>query len=70
MQLGFIGLGKMGSNMTQRLLKGGHNVIVSDRDPEAVKRVAATGATPTAHVEELVEKLTPPPHDLDHGPIG
>ncbi|MGH7274789.1 MAG: phosphogluconate dehydrogenase (NAD(+)-dependent, decarboxylating) [Nitrospiria bacterium] len=60
MQLGFIGLGKMGTNMTQRLLKGGHHLVVSDRDPEAVKRSAAVGARGTASVEELVDQLSPP----------
>lgn len=60
MQLGFIGLGKMGTNMTQRLLKGGHHLVVSDRDPEAVKRCAAAGARGTASVEELVDLLSPP----------
>ena len=60
MQLGFIGLGKMGSSMTQRLLKGGHHLVVSDRDPEAVKRCAAGGARGTASVEELVDQLSTP----------
>jgi 6-phosphogluconate dehydrogenase len=60
MQLGFIGLGKMGGNMVQRLFKGGHNVVVFDRNPEAVKALTALGATASRSVGEMVSKLSPP----------
>ena len=39
MQLGMVGLGRMGANMTRRLLRGGHQVVVSDLSPEAVKQL-------------------------------
>ncbi|MCH7760636.1 decarboxylating 6-phosphogluconate dehydrogenase [candidate division TA06 bacterium] len=60
MELGIIGLGKMGANMATRLLKGGHRVEVYDRNPEAVKTASATGADPSGSLEELVSKLTTP----------
>lgn len=60
MQLGFIGLGKMGGNMVQRLLRGGHKVVAFDRNPEVVKASAALGATASASVGEMVSKLSPP----------
>jgi 6-phosphogluconate dehydrogenase (decarboxylating) len=60
MQLGMIGLGRMGANMTTRLLGDSHEVVVYDRSPEAVARSAAEGATAAASLAELVAKLTPP----------
>jgi len=57
MQIGMIGLGKMGANMTTRLVNGGHQVIVTDRKPEAVEAAAAGGAVPAKSLAELVEKL-------------
>ena len=45
MQLGMIGLGRMGGNMVERLTRGGHQCVVYDRSAEAVARVAAKGAT-------------------------
>ncbi len=60
MELGMIGLGKMGANMTERLLKGGHQVIVYDRDAEPVDAVAALGASPSDSLEDLVNKLSAP----------
>jgi 6-phosphogluconate dehydrogenase len=47
----------MGANMTERLLKGGHNVVVFDRDPGAVARSASIGATASGSLSELVSKL-------------
>ena len=44
MQLGMVGLGKMGNYMTQRLIEGGHKVVAYDRDPQAVQRTVADGA--------------------------
>jgi 6-phosphogluconate dehydrogenase len=60
MQLGMVGLGKMGANMTTRLLEGGHEVVVFDVNPEAVRRSADNGATGSSSLQELVEKLTAP----------
>jgi 6-phosphogluconate dehydrogenase len=60
MELGMVGLGKMGANMTARLLLGGHRVVVSDRDPKAVAAAAEKGAIASASLEELVSALTPP----------
>ena len=44
MQIGMIGLGRMGANMVRRLLRGGHECVVNDRNPEAVKALVAEGA--------------------------
>jgi 6-phosphogluconate dehydrogenase len=60
MQLGIIGLGRMGSGMTQRLLAGGHQVVVFDRSSEAIAAVAAKGATGATSLEDLGEKLKDP----------
>jgi 6-phosphogluconate dehydrogenase len=60
MQLAMIGLGRMGGNMTERLLRGGHQVVVYDRSPEAVKTSAALGATSAGDPRDLVGKLTAP----------
>lgn len=60
MQIGMVGLGKMGANMTRRLLLGGHEVIVTDLNPEAVQAAAADGAVATSGSEELVSKLSAP----------
>lgn len=60
MQLGFIGLGKMGENMTRRLLKGGHELTVNDLDAELVRQLAALGARGAANIEALVRHLSPP----------
>ena len=60
MQLGLIGLGKMGDFMSQRLLNGGHQMVVYDRNPEAVKALAGAGATPSESLADLVSKLSAP----------
>jgi 6-phosphogluconate dehydrogenase len=60
MELGLIGLGRMGANMSQRLLGGGHRIVVYDRDPEAVHPVAKAGASGVGSLEELVRELSPP----------
>ncbi len=60
MQLGMIGLGKMGANMVRRLMKGGHQCVVSDLSPEAVANLAKEGATGSSSLEDLVSKLTKP----------
>jgi len=60
MQLGMVGLGRMGANMTRRLMRGGHTLVVSDRTPEVVKGMAGEGAVSSSSLEDLVSKLTPP----------
>jgi 6-phosphogluconate dehydrogenase len=61
MQVGMVGLGKMGGNMVTRLLRGGHRVSVFDLDPAVVKKVgSAEGATGAGSLEELVQSLEAP----------
>ncbi len=60
MQIGMIGLGRMGANMTRRLLRGGHSVVVYDLNPAAVAGLAAEGAVGSASLDELVAKLEAP----------
>jgi 6-phosphogluconate dehydrogenase len=60
MQLGMIGLGRMGANMVQRLLEGGHEVAAFDRSADAVKESAARGATGCNSLADLVKALKPP----------
>jgi len=60
MQLGMIGLGRMGGNMVRRLLQAGHQCVVYDASPETVKQLASEGATPASSSADLVQKLTPP----------
>jgi 6-phosphogluconate dehydrogenase len=60
MELGMIGLGRMGANMVQRLLGGGHRVVAYDRNPDATKAVEAMGALPASSLDELVGKLSQP----------
>lgn len=58
MELGMIGLGKMGANMIERLLKSGHRVVGYARSPDKVERVVEKGAEGANSLEELVSKLT------------
>jgi 6-phosphogluconate dehydrogenase len=60
MQLGMVGLGKMGANMTRRLMRGGHALVVSDLSAEAVKGLAREGAVASSSLDDLVSKLTAP----------
>jgi 6-phosphogluconate dehydrogenase len=60
MKIGFIGLGRMGSNMVRRILHRGHDCVVYNRSPEKVKQLATEGATGTASLDELVQKLDKP----------
>jgi 6-phosphogluconate dehydrogenase len=60
MQIGLVGLGRMGANMVRRLQKGGHTCAVFDLNPDSVKKVAAEGATGAASLEDLVQKLAKP----------
>ena len=60
MDIGFVGLGRMGYNMTLRLLKGGHRVVVWDRASATVQESAAHGAVPAADLAALVAALSAP----------
>jgi len=60
MHLGFIGLGRMGSNMVRRLVLDGHAVVVYNRTPEKTTEIASEGAIPSYSIEELVSKLEKP----------
>jgi 6-phosphogluconate dehydrogenase len=59
MQLGMIGLGRMGANIVRRVMRKGHECVVYDRDPQVVKALAGEGATGVRSVAELASKLTP-----------
>jgi 6-phosphogluconate dehydrogenase len=61
MQIGMIGLGRMGGNMVARMAKDGHDVVAFDQSPEAVARSEGDGARGAHSLEELVEKLTDSP---------
>ncbi len=60
MELGFIGLGRMGMNMVVRLVQGGHRVVVYNRSPEKVREAEGHGAVGTTSVADLVARLKPP----------
>ena len=60
MQLGMIGLGRMGANMVRRLLKGGHECIVFDMSPAAVNELTREKATGSSSLADLVKKLEKP----------
>jgi 6-phosphogluconate dehydrogenase len=60
MQLGMIGLGRMGANMVRRLLKGGHDCVVFDVSPQAIDALTPEGATGAASLRDLVAKLEKP----------
>ncbi len=60
MQLGMIGLGRMGGNMVRRLLRAGHQCVAFARNADSVKQVAAEGAIPATSLRDLVKKLQKP----------
>jgi len=60
MQLGMIGLGRMGANMVRRLIKGGHDCVVFDRSPDAVKALVKEKAVGATALADLVKKLEKP----------
>src|SRR5689334_23297000 len=60
MQLGMIGLGRMGGGMVKRLLRAGHECVVFDRQAEAVSALTAHGAVPAASTADLVSRLASP----------
>src|SRR5579864_6475721 len=62
MQLGMIGLGRMGGNIVRRLMRSGDSTVVYDRDPKAVQALTADGAVGAGGLEEFVSKLEKPRH--------
>src|SRR6185312_15059271 len=60
MQLGMIGLGRMGANMVRRLMRHGHEAVVFDRSSDAVARLAGEGATGADSLEDFVGRLAQP----------
>ncbi len=60
MQIGIVGLGRMGGNMTQRLIEHGHTVVTYDRNPDAIAATVEHGAVGVATLEEMVQRLESP----------
>ena len=60
MGLGMVGLGRMGANMTRRLVRGGHEVVVTDLSPDNVKQISGEGAIASASLDDFVNKLGTP----------
>ncbi|CAN5699501.1 decarboxylating 6-phosphogluconate dehydrogenase [soil metagenome] len=60
MKIGMVGLGRMGSNMSLRLLQGGHEVVVHDVSPDAIEKVASQGAMAAPSLQDLVHELDGP----------
>ena len=60
MQLGMVGLGRMGANMVRRLMKGGHNCVVFDMSPKSVAELAGEGATSSSSIQDFITKLQKP----------
>src|SRR5258705_8125333 len=60
MQLGMIGLGRMGANMVRRLMKGGNECVVFDRSPDAIKELVKDEATGATSLADFVKKLSKP----------
>src|ERR1700722_7471160 len=60
MRLGMVGLGKMGANMTRRLMRGGHEVVVTDLSADNVKHLSGEGAIASSGLDDFVSKLGKP----------
>ena len=60
MQLGMVGLGRMGANLVRRLMSDGHECVVFDVNPEAVKALEQEGATGSASLDAFIAKLRTP----------
>ncbi len=60
MKLGMVGMGRMGANMTRRLMRGGHQVVVTDLSAENVQRIATEGAVASASLDDFVSRLPKP----------
>src|SRR5919202_597396 len=72
MQIGFVGLGRMGGNMFHRLARGGHEVVAFNRSPGPVQEAVSHGATGASSLADLVNKLSAPRHIwlmLPAGPV-
>ena len=66
MQLGMIGLGRMGANMVRRLMRGGHSCVVHDMQTDAVKKLAGEGAVGATTLDEFIAKRTQPKSHCSH----
>src|SRR5215469_510256 len=60
MQIGMIGLGRMGANMVRRLIAGGHECVVFDRSANAVQELIRDHAVGASDLRDMIQKLTPP----------
>src|SRR5262245_35481331 len=60
MQIGMIGLGRMGGNMARRLMRGGHQVVAFDMSPDNVAKLAEEGADGAKSLQDFVARLSPP----------
>src|SRR5256885_13869 len=60
MQIGMVGLGRMGGNMARRLMRGGHEAVAYATDPSAVKQISSEGATGVSTLDDLVARLAQP----------
>ena len=60
MQIGMVGLGRMGANMVRRLMRGGHQCVAFDMNQDNVKQLAGEGATGAASLDDFVKKLNAP----------
>jgi 6-phosphogluconate dehydrogenase len=60
MELGIVGLGRMGANMARRLMRDGHRIVAYDVDPEAISELAGEGAEGASSLQELASKLSHP----------
>ena len=60
MELGMIGLGRMGNNMVRRLMKAGHHCVVYDLHPEAAQAIAKEGAVGTTSLQDFTKRLKSP----------
>ena len=70
MQLGLIGLGKMGGNMAERLRLGGHQVVGFDFNADAVPKLTESGNVGVSSLEDMGKNLKGPQGNLDHGAAG
>ena len=60
MQIGMVGLGRMGANMVRRLMRGGHAAAVFDLSADRVRELEREGAAPAVAIEDLIRVLAPP----------
>ena len=70
MQLGMIGLGRMGANIVRRLMRDGHECVVYDVNEAAIAQLEGEGALGARSLAEFAAKLTRPARGLDHGAGG